>query len=275
MKEEKLKPYEIVAQKVIEILEDAKKKGVKYPFVHFFKDGAFNGVTGKVYARPENQFELGGEGEYLTFNQIKQKGGTLKKGSKAKKVYGYGIREVDKKDDQGNVIIGKDGKPEKETIARYKYSNVFDIKDTDLTPTLKQDNELDGDIDELVMDYIDMSGVEIEDRKMETHPRFDEKTNTIHCPKPTQFRNTSEYYACFLPLLLKSTKISGIDSPLASEIGASMIMGEFGIETPETRNNSTGIIQSYIDDISQNAYNVLKACNAANKAVRMIKREEA
>ena len=271
---EKKKLYEDVAEKMLSILEDAKEKGITYPFYRFFKDGAFNSVTGKVYSRPENQFELGGEGEWLTFNQIREKGGTLTKGSKAKRVYGYGIRQVDMKDEQGNVILDDNGKPKKETIARYKYSNVFNIQDTDLTPSLKQDSELDADIDDLIMDYIDISGVEIEDTKMESYPRYDENSNTIYCPKPQQFENVSEYYATLMPLLIKSTKVKGTDEALACEIGASMLLGEFNIETPKTRENSLGIIQSYIDKIEDSKFLVLKACNAANKAVRMIKREE-
>ncbi len=60
--------------------------------------GAISHTTGKPYSLL-NQFILGTPGEYITFNQCKAEGGTVKKGAKGKPVVfwkQFPIKETDK-----------------------------------------------------------------------------------------------------------------------------------------------------------------------------------
>ena len=75
--------YNKVAQRIIEELEN----GIIPWHQPWFGtvSGPFSRSTGKPYSFI-NQILLGKPGEYLTFNQIKEAGGKLKKGIKAKMV---------------------------------------------------------------------------------------------------------------------------------------------------------------------------------------------
>lgn len=268
-----MKPAEIAAAKVIKILEEAQKNGTVHPFREFFRTGAFNGKTQQVYTSPMNQFSLGGEGEWLTIKQINEKGGKLKKGSKSNQVFGWGVHYVEVKDEDGNVVLDDDGNPKKEPRFRYKYDRVFNVLDTTLEPTLKTDSETDEIMEDVIMDYIDMSGIELIDDAQQAVPQL--VGNTILTPKPQQFKSTEHYFATLCPLLIKSTRKhfdrkAGIQEDITAEIGASMLMGRFGISTDETDMNSIAHIQTWIDAIEDNKYVIIRAASAAAKAVKYI-----
>ena len=72
--------YQIVTDRIVEQMN----KGIipwRRPW-HGTQDGAISYTTGKPYSLL-NQILLGKSGEYLTFNQIVQLGGKLKKGAKS------------------------------------------------------------------------------------------------------------------------------------------------------------------------------------------------
>ena len=63
-------------------------------------DGAISYATGKPYS-VLNQMLLGKPGEYLTFKQVKEAGGTINKGAKARMVVFWKFIEQILKDDSG------------------------------------------------------------------------------------------------------------------------------------------------------------------------------
>lgn len=96
--------------------------------------GAISHATGKPYSLI-NQLLLGEPGEYVTFNQCKQEGGSVKKGAKAKMVVFWKVIPKEKTDEDGKPVKDADGKTVTEGLPVLRYFNVFHISDCDgITP---------------------------------------------------------------------------------------------------------------------------------------------
>lgn len=84
--------------------------------------------TGRIY-RGMNMFILGLMGYanpyWLTFRKAMELGGNVKKGEKGCPVMYWSRREFEVKDENGNVVIGKDGKPEKRSAMLIRGYTVF------------------------------------------------------------------------------------------------------------------------------------------------------
>jgi len=88
--------YAIITNRIIEKLES----GIipwKKPWIG--GKGAFNRVSGKSYSML-NQMLLEHDGEYLTFNQIADLGGKVKKGAKSEMVVFFKMNEVEEKNEE-------------------------------------------------------------------------------------------------------------------------------------------------------------------------------
>ena len=89
--------------------------------------GAISHTTGKRYSLL-NQILLGcRSGEFVTFKEAQREGGRIKKGEKASMIVFWKFIETAKRDDDGNVIHGADGKPLMESVPFLRYYNVFHI----------------------------------------------------------------------------------------------------------------------------------------------------
>lgn len=92
-----------------------------------------NAVYLKAYAA------IRGYGDYrwATYNQGKERGWKLKKGSKAVSVEHWRSVAVERKDAQGNAIVGKDGEPERGSrVVLDGYWNVFNLSCFEGAPEL-------------------------------------------------------------------------------------------------------------------------------------------
>ena len=80
----------------------------------------FNPVSGTIY-RGVNHLMLSAfdmaDPRWMTFKQAQEKGYRVKAGSKAVPIeFWQWHMDIDRKDDNGNIIYGPDGKPEKERV---------------------------------------------------------------------------------------------------------------------------------------------------------------
>ena len=86
--------------------------------------GAISRETGRPYSLL-NQMLLGTPGEYLTWNQVKKEGGSVKKGAKAKMVVFWKVYPREKKNADGQTVTDTEGKPVMEGLPVLRYFNVF------------------------------------------------------------------------------------------------------------------------------------------------------
>ena len=135
--------------------------------------GAISHTTGRPYSIL-NQMLLQKPGEYITFNQCKKAGGSVKKGAKAKFVVFWKFMCKAKADENGDPVIGDDGTPELETYGILKYYNVFHIDDCEgISPKWDKEPAKIADVDENAEDvftgYLHREGIRFEQEKAMKH----------------------------------------------------------------------------------------------------------
>lgn len=280
--------YQMVTEKIISLLE----KGVapwRMPWVEG-KALAWSGVDGHAYSII-NQFLLMAhstahtfaemvediKGEWLTFNQIKSRGGMVKKGEHGRKVIFFKPYVV--KDDEGN----------EKTIPLLASYTVFHIRQTmgieqkyhkavevsEYTPDELAEN--------VIADYLKRSGVGF--RNDGDRAFYSPKSDSVVVPAPEKHFSTAEYYSTVFHELAHST---GHESRLAritcdayhreeysleelvAEIASASICASLGIDTESTLENSAAYIQGWLKALRDDKHMIVRAASRAEKAVKMI-----
>ena len=302
------KVYEIITDRIAAELQ----KGIipwNKPWVGYSRKGgttkisacAVSHATGKPYSLI-NQLMLGRAGEYLTFKQVQDEGGSVKKGAKANYVCFWKPLPVDKKDADGNVVIDPDtGKPEKELIPFLRYYTVFHIDDcTNIkhkydhitrptTITIPADHaELIPEADELLTSYVDREGIKLVRDRVSDEAYYSPMQDLINLPTISQFKYASEYYSTAFHESVHSTGHSSrLDrfskqvshrfgssdyskEELVAELGAASICHSLGIATDNSFRKSVAYIQSWLKALKNDPKMIVFAAARAEKAVAYI-----
>ena len=254
--------------------------------------GAISHTTGRPYSIL-NQMLLQKPGEYITFNQCKKAGGSVKKGAKAKFVVFWKFMCKAKADENGDPVIGDDGTPELETYGILKYYNVFHIDDCEgISPKWDKEPAKIADVDENAEDvftgYLHREGIRFEQEKSDK-AYYSPSSDYIHLPLREQFENTAEYYSTAFHEATHSTgHVSRLNrfeagaaaaafgsesyskEELVAEIGSACIINELGLETQSSFKNSAAYIQSWIRALKNDKRMIVSAAAKAEKAVKMI-----
>ena len=260
-------------------------------------DAAISHTTGKAYSLL-NQILLGFRpGEYLTFNQVKAAGGSVKKGAKSGLIVfwctGY-EKTVTETDEDGNETS-------KKVFAQYsrpllKSYNVFHIDDcTGITPnynkesvnTPSYDFQKDTAAEELAQSYVNRSGVSLSIQSSD-RAFYRPSTDSVVVPLREQFANPAEFYSTLFHELTHSTghssrlnrfaENSGVAAckkeysreELVAEIGAAAVLSYLGINTDESDANSAAYLQGWGSYLKSDPKAFIIAAGKAEKAFNMI-----
>ena len=273
--------YNKVAQRIIEELEN----GIipwQQPWFGTVS-GPFSRSTGKPYSFI-NQILLGKPGEYLTFNQIKEAGGKLKKGSKAKMVVFFKPLVIKEQDEEGNEI--------KKTIPLLRYYNVFHIDDTEgVKPTISPDSitkEPIAEAERIINNYITSEDAPKFTAKLSDKAFYSPITDEVVVPELSQYQNVEEYYSTTFHELVHSTMKEsrcnrknnntavafGSDEygkeELIAELGSASLVNICGIETTKSFRNSAAYIGGWLEAIKQDNSIITLAAIKAGQAVDFI-----
>ena len=260
--------------------------------------GAISHTTGKRYSLL-NQILLGcRSGEFVTFKEAQREGGRIKKGEKASMIVFWKFIETAKRDDDGNVIHGADGKPLMESVPFLRYYNVFHIDQCEgIQPHFAEDptpgEYLSPDVaaEQIVEDYVQRSGVKLTIQHSD-RAFYSPSSDSVTVPELAQYTSVSEYYSTLFHELTHSTghysrlnrlsKEASFGSELYSkeeliaELGAAFLVNHAGLETTSSFRNSAGYIQSWLKQLKEDKRLIVSAAGKADKAVAMIlNREEA
>ena len=278
--------YQVVTDRVIEKL----KEGV-CPWVKPWKGGhdaiAMNAISKKPYSFL-NQMLLGFEGQYLTFNQAKQLGGNVRKGSKSRPVVfwtrGYTTKEKDKDGNPVNVYH----EYERPIL---KYYNVFEIGDVDRVEIerLESDFVPSGispieEAESVISEYASRTNLKVERKYCggACYRLFDDK---VIIPILDQFEMAEEFYSTAFHELIHSTgapsrlnremgKRFGSEKygreELIAEIGSAFCLARLGMDAQKCFDNSVAYLQSWIETISADPRAIVLAAGRAEKAVDLI-----
>ena len=272
------KVYQIVTDKIIAELE----KGIipwKKPWTG--TNFARNWVTQKPY-KGINKMLLD-PGEYLTWNQIKDAKGSLKKGTKSHLVVFW----------KQNVYsnIKDNGEKEEKLIPCLRYFNVYNINDcigieSKLVDQLFIDNNPIEDAENVISKYLIKSNCKLEFIKGSDRAFYSPSEDKIVMPIIKQFNSTEEYYSTLfhenihstghISRLNRLTKNAGFASQiyskeeLCAEIGATILCNEIGIDTSKTFQNNVAYIQSWLKALKNDKTLIMSASSQAEKAVNLI-----
>lgn len=285
----KVNVYQMVTDRIIEKL----KSGIipwhqPWGGVKGNTDGmAISYVTRRAYSML-NQWLLGEPGEYLTFNQIKQLGGTIKKGEKSKFVVFYTRAEYKIKDE----------KTGEETLASYpllRYYNVWHLSQTDGIPTkvgteTKDDKPMmDSNADAVILAYLMReTSLKFQNNKPSDRAYYSPSLDMVVVPMPEQYKQIAEYYSTTFHELTHSTmkesrcnreEVRGgvffgsetySREELVAEMGSAMLCSATGVDTEKSITNSAGYIQSWMKSLRNDPKMIVWASARAEKAARYI-----
>ena len=254
--------------------------------------GAISHTTGKRYSLL-NQMLLGcRSGEFVTFKEAQREGGHVKKGEKASMIVFWKFMESAKRDDEGNVICGTDGKPVMESVPFLRYYNVFHIDQCEgIQPRFAEDPTPgehlfpDEAADRIVKEYVQRSGIKLTIQHSD-RAFYSPSSDSVTVPELAQYTSVSEYYSTLFHELTHSTghvsrmnrlsKEASFGSEayskeeLIAELGAAFLVNHAGLETSSSFRNSAGYIQSWLKALKDDKRLIVSAAGKADKAVAMI-----
>jgi antirestriction protein ArdC len=272
------KVYQYVTDRIIQKMQEGKipwQKG-------WNSIPALNYITRKPY-RGINKLLLEG-GEYLTFKQIQQLKGTVKKGAKAEMVVFY--TSYTKTVTTTSAETGK--KEEKQVfIPVLKYYNVFNLKDVEGIPSKlpsKIKHETLKEAEQVISGYKTCPEIVHNNDKACYYPTLD----VINVPEKGLFKDINAYYSTLFHEMIHSTghetrlkrfnnspdmHMFGSESyskeELIAEIGSAMLCEHVGILS-QTIANSAAYLQSWIKVLKNDMTLIVHAAGKAQKAVDYI-----
>jgi antirestriction protein ArdC len=220
-----------------------------------------------------------GSSFWLTFNQAKAKGGTVKKGEKSSMVVFWKQLDVADKD-TGDA----------RKIPLLRYYNVFNVEQCDgitapdVVPFVPIDFKPIDAAETLAKGYA--AGPAIEQGGSQAFYR--PGTDTVKMPEATRFASSEEYYSTLFHELAHSTGHStrldrGLDSnpkpfgspdygkeELIAEMAAAFLCGEVGIK-PAVIENQAAYIGGWLKQLKNDKKLVIAAAGAAQKAADWIR----
>ena len=284
--ETKKNVYEMVTERVMEQM----KQGI-IPWHRPWTgaaDGAINYVTRKPYSLL-NQMLLGRSGEWLSFKQLKERGGNIKKGAKAGMVVFY-TKFSYKKDEQqadGTTI-------EKEhTIPVLRYYNVFHIEDcTGIESKLGEKPASAAEpieaAEEIVNGYVSRENLRFKNDEPSNRAYYSPVLDEVVVPMLSQYAVTEEYYSTTFHELTHSTmkksrcdreaenKVAAFGSndysreELVAELGSAYLCTTAGLDSEKAFRNSVAYIQSWLRALKNDPKMIVWAASRAEKAARYI-----
>ena len=239
---------------------------------------AVSHTTGKPYFLL-NQMLLGKAGEYLTFKQVQQEGGYVRKDEKAHMVVFWKWLE------QENEETG-----EVKQIPFLRYYNVFHIDQCEGIAakhmhTNPNPASADQTAEAIITDYIRREGVTVEHRE-EDAAFYQPAADRIVLPLLAQFKETAEYYGTAFHELVHSAghmnRLARLESTahfggeayskeeLVAEIGSAALVNHAGLETSRSFTNSAAYVQNWLQALKNDKRFIVSAAGKAEKAVNMI-----
>ena len=270
------KVYKIITDRIIEKLE----KGVM-PWKQTWKCGmpqnyaskkAYHGINILLLAGSEHSSPY-----WLTFNQIKKKGGSVKKGAKSMPVVFWKLNKYEKEKTKANGTV----ETKTVTIPMLRYYRVFNIEDTTLkVPKIEYTKKQSiAKCEEIIEGYKDKPKV-VNGMKASYQPL----TNVVKMPKMENFDKAENYYAVSFHELNHSTghkkrldrDLSGsfgnaayAKEELIAELGASFLCGITQIEA-STLDNAASYIEGWLKALKDDEKFIFAASSLAQKSVNYI-----
>ena len=294
--------YQMVTDRIVAQLEQGLIPWYKpWTGVGLEDGGAVNYVSRKPYSML-NQMLLGREGEYLTFKQIKERGGSIKKGAKAGVVVFFTTTTYTKREE-----VQEDGSTETVSVMKehlmpvLKYYNVFHIDDCEgIESKIKVGEDAGPKISPIESAEKVLNGYVEREKELQFRNNiptdrayYSPTLDLISVPMLTQYEIAEEYYSTTFHEAVHSTmpesrcnrkseqKLATFGSEdysreeLVAEIGSAMLCNNVGIDCEKAFKNSVAYIQGWLKKLKDDNRMIVWAASRAEKAARYILGEPA
>lgn len=289
--------YQLVTNNIIKQLEQGIVPWHKpWTGVSLADGGAVNYVTRKPYSLL-NQMLLGRGGEYLTFKQVKNLGGSVKKGAESQMVVYFQMLPVTK------TTTNKQGEEEKKEkfIPFLRYYRVFHLDDcTGIESKIKEGEPLPENTlqpseqaEAIINGYLAReSKLKFQNDKPSNKAYYSPSADAVVVPMMSQYSIVEEYYSTTFHELTHSTmhesrcdrkaenKNAAFGSQdysreeLVAELGAAMLCNVSGLDCEKAFKNSVAYIQSWLRQLKNDNKMIVWAASRAEKASKYIKGEK-
>ena len=270
---------DIFAEITNRIISEIEKDGVLAWRKPWMATGvAVSHTTGKAYSLL-NQMLLGRAGEWLTFKQVQDEGGYVRRGEKSRMVVFW--KWLDKEDEETGEI---------KQVPYLRYYNVFHLSQCEgITAKHMQQNTNPANPDEtaenMIAEYVRREGITLEHEEGD-RAFYQPATDRIVVPMMKQFTESAEYYStCFHECVhstghmkrlarLDTTANFGSESyskeELIAELGSAALVNHCGMETASSFHNSAAYIQGWLTTLKNDKRFIVSAAGKAEKAVNYI-----
>ena len=239
---------------------------------------AISHTTGKPYSLL-NQMLLGRAGEWLTFNQVQQENGYVRKGEKSRMVVFW--KWIEKEDEETG---------ETTQVPYLRYYNVFHIDQCEgitakHSAMVEHPANADETAERIIADYVRREGVRF-DYEEGDRAFYNPSTDSITLPLLKQFKETAEYYGTAFHEMVHSTghtkRLNRLDATaffgseqyskeeLVAEIGSAALVHHAGLETSSSFTNSAAYVQNWLTALKNDKRFIVSAAGKAEKAVSFI-----
>ena len=287
-KQERVNVYQMVTDRVIEQMQ----KGIipcHRPWTGA-SDGAINYVSRKPYSLL-NQMLLGREGEWLTWKQLKERGGSINKGAKAGMVVFFTKFSFIKEEPKADGTTSR----EECTVPVLKYYNVFHIDDCTGIESKLTDGQPASDIEPveqaeaIIAGYIEREKtLKFQNDQPSNRAFYRPSDDLVVVPMITQYTEVEEYYSTTFHELTHSTmaenrcnrkaenKMAAFGSAdysreeLVAEMGAAMLCTVANLNSDKAFKNSVAYLQGWLRALKNDNKMIVWAANRAEKAARYI-----
>lgn len=289
--------YQMVTDRIVAQLEQGLVPWHKpWTGVGLEDGGAVNYVSRKPYSML-NQMLLGREGEYLTFKQIKERGGSIKKGAKAGVVVFFTTTTYTKREE-----VKEDGSTETVNVVKehlmpvLKYYNVFHIDDCEgIESKIKVEEDAGPKISPIESAEKVLNGYVEREKELQFRNNiptdrayYSPTLDLISVPMLSQYEIAEEYYSTTFHEAVHSTmpesrcnrkseqKLAAFGSEdysreeLVAEIGSAMLCNNVGIDCEKAFKNSVAYIQGWLKKLKNDNRMIVWAASRAEKAAKYI-----
>lgn len=300
-KQERVNVYQMVTDRIMEQLQHGIVPWQQlWMNVGGTESEAINYVTRKPYSWL-NTLLLGRTGEFLTWKQLHELGGTVKKGARAGLVVFYTHvtkrRDVEVQTEDGGET---ETRMHVESYPVLKYFHVFHLDDvegidTKIVPEPKDDEDDGLQPDEVAEDiisaYLDSQrgdGLTFHNDKPSARALYSPTFDSVTVPMLSQYKVMEEYYSTTFHELVHSTaKASRLNrqaeqkahafgsqdysrEELVAEMGSAMLCQCAGLDCQQAFKNSVAYISGWLSKLKDDNKAFIWAANRAEKAARYI-----
>ena len=260
---------EIITNTIIKKLEEGQ-----IPWIKPWQGGeAVNYITQKPYTGI-NRLLLDG-GEYLTFKQIQDLKGHLKKGAKSHIVVFYKPLEIVDDESEDLKII--------RYLRYYRVYSISDVEGIDSKQIVNVNKNYTIDkCESIVNEYITKTNITLKNMNASGRAYYSPSNDEIVVPVIGQFDNSKSYYATVYHEMAHSTghesRLNRLSKTahfgnseysreeLTAEITSAMLCKHTGIDTAEILDNAAGYIQSWLKALKNDKNMILVASAKAEAA---------